>query len=128
MEDVDSVHVKALFNRILEPEPVVLHVPEFCVIECTNILWKRVRFSGMTVSTAQRTISNLITAPVIVHGAIDYLSRALEIGLNHQLAIYDAMFIVLAEMLNFPLITADAQQVRVARTIGIALKSIADFN
>ncbi len=24
-----------------------LYIPEFCLLECANVLWKRVRFSGM---------------------------------------------------------------------------------
>ncbi|WP_211176235.1 hypothetical protein [Brasilonema sp. UFV-L1] len=24
-----------------------LHIPEFCLLECTNVLWKQVRFHGL---------------------------------------------------------------------------------
>jgi predicted nucleic acid-binding protein len=35
-----------------------LHVPEFCLLECTNVLWKQVRFHGMPGSEAEQ-LSNV---------------------------------------------------------------------
>jgi predicted nucleic acid-binding protein len=46
---------------------------------------------------------------------------------QHNLAIYDSVYIALAERLGFPLITADAKQAAAAAGVGATLKPTADF-
>ncbi|MEP0915909.1 type II toxin-antitoxin system VapC family toxin [Leptolyngbya sp. DQ-M1] len=40
--------VRILFSQ-LQIE-VALVIPEFCLLECTNVFWKQVRFQGMPLS------------------------------------------------------------------------------
>src|SRR5258708_13300304 len=127
MEEVDTPRVRTLFGQMLDPDPTKLHIAEFCIIECTNILWKRVRFSKMPVNTARRAVQSLISTPVIVHQATDFLPRALEIGVSNQLPIYHSIILPLAEKLRCPLITLDDQQKKVARAVGITLWPITDY-
>jgi len=47
--------------------------------------------------------------------------------LKHQLAIYDSIYIALAEKLNYPLITVDQKQAKASQAEGVTLKNIADF-
>jgi predicted nucleic acid-binding protein len=58
---------------------------------------------------------------------MELLPRALEIGLNNQLAVYDSVHIALAEKLGLPLITVDAKQATAATASGVVLKPITDF-
>jgi len=64
---------------------------------------------------------------LLVHFAPAYLSEAIDIGLDHGLAIYDALYIVLAQKLQTALITTDKKQMRVAQQIGVAIKPVTDF-
>lgn len=57
----------------------------------------------------------------------DLLSRALELGLKHQLAIYDSLYIALAESLDCPFITVDSRQEAAAKAEGIVIKPVTDF-
>jgi predicted nucleic acid-binding protein len=118
-------NVLALLDGL--PEDIGLHVPEFCLIECTNILWKHVRFQGMPVKAAQQALKDLGDLPLTIHPVSDYLSDSLTIGLDHELAIYDSLYIALAMGLQFPLITADSKQEQAARKAGVAIKAIMDF-
>jgi predicted nucleic acid-binding protein len=77
-----------------------LYVPEFCLLECTNVLWKQVRFHKLPVSEAERLTTDLVGLPLTIVPVTGMLPRALEIGLAHQLAIYDSMYIALAENSN----------------------------
>jgi predicted nucleic acid-binding protein len=38
--------VRTLFNRLLEGDQ--FDIPEFCLLECTNVIWKQVRFYGLS--------------------------------------------------------------------------------
>ncbi|MBW4441289.1 MAG: type II toxin-antitoxin system VapC family toxin [Plectolyngbya sp. WJT66-NPBG17] len=55
------------------------------------------------------------------------LQRALQIGSKYQLAVYDSVFIALAEQLNVPLISVDERQVRAAIAQNVTIKPITDF-
>lgn len=46
--------VQAFFNRATAADR--LTVPEFCLLECTNVIWKQVRFGGMAQSDAQNLV------------------------------------------------------------------------
>jgi predicted nucleic acid-binding protein len=107
--------------------PVQLHTVEFCLVECTNVLWKYVRFQGMPTQYALDSVKKMNALKLAVYPAREFLSRALEIGIQHQLAIYDSVYIALAETLGHPLITGDSKQAMVAQTAGIMLKPLTDF-
>ncbi len=48
---------KILFNHLLEGDQ--FYIPEFCLLECTNIIWKQARFYGLPEDQAQLLIQDL---------------------------------------------------------------------
>ncbi len=126
IQDIHSGEVKILFNQLTQSDEFI--VPEFCLLECSNVFWKHVRFHGMPQLIAESHIDDLNRLPITIYLVTDFIKDALQIGLNHQLATYDSIYIVLAKRLNYPLITDDEKQAKVARLEGILLKSIMDFN
>lgn len=116
---------KALFKGIEDGDTI--NVPEFCILECANVLWKQVRFRGVAQSEVDRLLDVLLALDIVVMTVHDLLPRALEIGLKHQLAVYDSVYIALAEKLEHPLITDDEKQANAAIAEGVRLKPITDF-
>jgi predicted nucleic acid-binding protein len=53
--------------------------------------------------------------------------QAFIIALDHQLAIYDSIYLALAQHFSCPLITIDVKQGGIATAIGVPLKLITDF-
>jgi len=102
-----TVYVDSLFDEV--GETVTLHAPEFCFLECANVLWKQVRFQGMTLLQAEELVDDLIQLPIIPMPVVGLSKRALSLGVRHQLAIYDSLYIALTENLGYPLITDDAR-------------------
>jgi predicted nucleic acid-binding protein len=43
--DIQTLNVHALFQQADKDD--VFYVPEFCLLECTNVLWKQVRFAAL---------------------------------------------------------------------------------
>jgi predicted nucleic acid-binding protein len=123
--DTFTSNADALFDEI--GKTLDIHIPEFCLLECTNVLWKQVRFKNLTLAEAKGSIQDLLMLPIDVEPAPLLLQRALEIGLQHQLAVYDSAYIALAERLSYPFITVDNRQEQAAHAIGVTLKLITDF-
>jgi predicted nucleic acid-binding protein len=127
VKEPSTDNVLALLDGLKKPGALTLHTPEFCVVECANILWRHVRFEGMPVDTAQKAVKDLADLPLTIHLAASHLSDALTIGLMHELAIYDSIYIALAQSLGFPLMTGDTKQERAAIAAGVKIKLVADF-
>ncbi len=123
--DIHTTNVDVLFEAV--GDTITTHIPEFCLLECTNVLWKQVRFNNVPPTTANRHTKDLQALDLVIAPIIGLLPRALEIGLKHQLAVYDSLYIALAEQLGYPLITDDSKQAKAATAEGITLKPITDF-
>lgn len=126
IQDTHTPYVRALFQRLTGTDDR-LWVPEFCLVECANVLWKAVRFRGMASDQAAWLLTDLAALPLRVVPVSDVLPRALTLGLAHSLPIYDSVYIAMAERLACPLITVDARQSQAAAAGGVTLKPITDF-
>jgi predicted nucleic acid-binding protein len=127
VEDIHSLRVEGLLDQLRGSTPIHLHVPEFSLIECGNVLWKRVRFRGTPLEEAKSALIDLLSLPLDIHAPAALLPRALDIAAEHKLAVYACLHIALAEALNIPFITVDERQARVAASSGVTLKPITDF-
>lgn len=114
-----------LFNQLLEGDQ--FYLPEFCLLECTNVVGKQVRFYGLPESQGKLLIEDMQSIPFQIRSVSNLLSSALNIGLTYQLAIYDSLYIALALDLNYPLITVDKRQGQAAINCGVRLIPITDF-
>ena len=63
----------------------LLYIPEFCLIESTNVIWKRARFQGLPQTEADYLISQLLALPFQIVSVSNLLPRALRLGLSHEL-------------------------------------------
>lgn len=60
-----------------------LYVPEFCLLECVNVLWKEVRFRGLPQRQAEQMVDELLALSFRVMPTSHLLPRALQVGLVH---------------------------------------------
>lgn len=123
--DAYTTNARALFSQITPSDRLI--VPEFCLLECTNVIWKQVRFYAMLQADGETLISDLRALPVKLTPVKRLLDDAFKIGLRRQLAVYDSVSIALARQLNYPLITVDQPQLRAATAEGVILKPLTDF-
>jgi predicted nucleic acid-binding protein len=116
--------------RALFRQSAALHdfiIPEFCLLECANVLWKHVRFQGMSASQAEALLRHLGRMPLTRVPVKSALRNGLSIGLRRGLAVYDSIYIALAQRSLYPLITVDRPQERAAAAENVALKPLTDF-
>lgn len=125
IQDQYTTQVRNLFRRLVAGDK--LYIPEFCLLECANVMWKRVRFNALPPNVAKVLLDDLLALPFTTLPLDDVLQRALQIGLEHKLAVYDSLYIAFAEQYQFPLITADTRQETAASAVGVTIKPITDF-
>lgn len=127
LREQDTAHVLTLVKRAFDTDEPMLHVPEFCLLECTNILWKRVRFHGAEREEIDAALASLRSTPLVIQPVLELLPRTLAIGLDHGLAVYDSSYIALAEHLGYALITVDVRQAQAANAESIPLEPLSNF-
>lgn len=102
-------------------------VPELALSECTNVIWKAVRFRGMPPALAMQALQDLKALPLKRVPTKSALNSALAIGLKHNLAIYDSLYIALALRSKQAFITLDTKQSRAAAAEGVTVIPITQF-
>ena len=102
------------------------HAVEMLLTETTNVIWKNVRvYENLSRVDGEKLFSALellVDKGVItIEENRKYLRRAFELSVEHNIAIYDALFIAQAETLNATLVTCDEKQGKVAEKLGISV-------
>jgi predicted nucleic acid-binding protein len=105
----------------------IFAVPDLCLNECTNVIWKAVRFRAMPIEQAEQALRDLKALPLKRTTTKSVLTPALSIGLRHELAIYDSIYIALAARSSSPLVSLDQKQIRTATAEDVIVKPITDF-
>ncbi len=85
-----------------------LVAPAYFLDEAGNILRSAVRRGRVTADQARLDYASLLELDLtIVDPTIERRAAALELGLVHDIAYYDAVYLQLADELNLPFLTAD---------------------
>jgi len=92
-----------------------LLAPDLLTAELGNILWKKTRAGELSGADAADIADAFASVcPVIIWPSTLLLGGALDLAVNFQRPVYDALYLALAVAQNCPLITADD---RLARAI-----------
>lgn len=94
--------------------------------EVANAIWKHAilykRILPHDARELYRALSMILEGGLIViEPQENYLHQAFEIALNHEITIYDALYIAQAKAKNSKLLTSDKVQAAIAKKLGIDL-------
>lgn len=118
-------NAQAFFSAMTNLDRLI--VPEFTWVECTSVIWKHLRFQGMTKPHARQLLTDLMRLPLEGRPTKELVRRTLSIALDNKLAVYDSVYVAMALSLNIPLITIDQKQEQAARAESVTIKPITDF-
>nr|WP_206204680.1 type II toxin-antitoxin system VapC family toxin [Thermococcus sp. MAR1] len=108
----------------LQPESNA-HAVEMLLTETTNVIWKNASNGNLSREEGEKLLSALellVDKGIItIEENREYLRRAFELSVEHNIAIYDALFITQAQKLNATLLTCDEKQGKVAEKLGISV-------
>lgn len=109
--ETDSAQAHALFAHLIHDPKAAFHIPDFCFLECANILWKLVRRGVLSIGTAKTNLTRIRTLSLQVIPLTTLVDQALDIATTHDTSVYDAAYIAASCILDLPLITADEKLV-----------------
>ena len=89
-----------------------LCAPELVVAECANILWKKVTRDELDVGEADTAARLLEASALETRGSRHLLGRATALAVSLGHPAYDCLYLVLAQELDLPFVTADERLVR----------------
>lgn len=87
---------------------VELHAPAFIVEEVANALWRATKLRRLSKEDAQQALIALNDMKIILY-ELDWAKAAqsLAIACKHNIALYDASYLFLADKIKAQLLTAD---------------------
>jgi predicted nucleic acid-binding protein len=93
-------------HALLTPKNILI-APDFMLLECANILWKKVLRGDISQESAQEAVRYLKQGPIHFLPTIDFTEQALQ--LSHQLnhPVYDCLYLACAIEQQAFLLTAD---------------------
>lgn len=94
---------------------VDLSAPSFLRVECSNIIWKKVRRGEVHVEDVPDFIGFLRSLPAVVTEDAQLFEEALRHALALDHPVYDCLYLTLAVREDIPLVTADLRFARKAR-------------
>jgi len=110
---------RSIAKYMIQTISVDLALKEFC-----NALWKSVNMRKHVSLDDVAKILNLFQSYVeknmLIEPEVKYLGKAFEIALDHNITVYDALYVAQALQHGKPLLTLDQRQREVARKLGIS--------
>jgi predicted nucleic acid-binding protein len=96
---------EALLSELLEGSARI-QVPSSLFYELANVIWSR-RTEGVSEQQARMIWAELVSFPLWITDWSEILPEALTFAIQHEVTVYDAVFVVLAKQLGGDLVTAD---------------------
>ena len=115
-----SVAVKWVVEEVGSEKAVALKgsslvAPDLILVECSNILWKKVRRRELTKKQATDALDQLMRAQIQLAALRDLVAGAHRLALEIDHPSYDCIYLALADRERVPLITAGKRLVNVVR-------------
>ena len=96
----------------------MLLVPDLCLLECASVLLKQMQRSLLTPEESRCLLADLLQLPLRPTASAELVIASLEQAMTLSLSVYDACYLALALRHGAPVITADEQLAKAARSLG----------
>ena len=106
LPEADSVQAQRLVTEVAQIGDRLIDL-ELAFTEVANAVWKRLHRGLATLVEARQLLDELLRSPVQMEASQRLLPAALEIAAKYDRAIYDALFVALAQDLGLTGVTAD---------------------
>ena len=104
--EVDSSLAGQLLDRYHQRLDTPI-APDLLISECANVLWRRCRQGDITQQEATDSLADLLDLDLSLVPATEIVKPALQLALQYQRTLYDALYLALAQEQGCDLVTAD---------------------
>jgi len=112
LREPHSQEARALLRTQLEHRQIIV-APSLLTIEVANILRQRIRAGALTPQQAYRRLDRFLSLPLLILALPALYRQALALAVEHNLpAVYDPIYLAVAESQACPLWTADEKLIR----------------
>jgi len=119
-----SEDVQRLFEECLADPDRAIYVPDLFLIECANVLWKKVQRGEYAEEAAKANVADLKALGLLTTPTEHLVERALEIACATRITAYDACYVALSEAQGVPLLTADSRLAEVPAKSGFSVVAL----
>jgi predicted nucleic acid-binding protein len=109
-----SVAIKWFAPEVLSPEAEslldggdALFAPDLLLLECGNIIWKKVRLGELARADGDAALAVLRSGPIDLLDTRPLVERALQLAHELKHPVYDCVYLAVAEAVDAMLVTAD---------------------
>jgi predicted nucleic acid-binding protein len=114
LPEADSAHAQRLITDVAGAGERLI-ILDLVFPEVANAIWKQHLRGLITPDEANDFLDTLLHIPVSVEPAFRLLGPAMQIAVKYRRAVYDALFVALAQDFDIPAITADEPLVSVVQ-------------
>ena len=101
-----------------------LAIPTILRYELTNVLARGVRQQRLTAADAKSALAGFLFLALPEVSVHDRMDDALELALQERCSAFDALFLIVARDLNWPLVTDDRALSERANRLGIPCQTL----
>ena len=109
--------------RLLE-EQYELHAPGFALLEVDSVVSKRVRRGLITARDGAAVRDAVRRMPIVIHDTAPLADPAYELSVASGSAVYDCLYVALAELLGNRVATADRRLVDNLQSAGMGNRAL----
>jgi predicted nucleic acid-binding protein len=109
-----SVAIKWFAPEVLSPEAESLldggddlFAPDLLLLECGNIIWKKVRLGELARADGDAALAALRSGPIRLLDTTPLVEQALQLAHEIQHPVYDCVYLASAEAVDAIVVTAD---------------------
>lgn len=100
-------------------QPLV--APDIMPLEVANALWKKVRHGDVPAADLQPAVTRILASDITLVPTLTLLERAVRLAVEINHAVYDCVYLVLAEERGAPLASIDERLRAAARARGLRI-------
>jgi len=117
-----------LFAHLAADPPAQFYVPDLFYVECTNVLWKQLRWAGYPAAQARGDLKNLGSLALRRVSTAELMIGAFDIAAAQNITAYDACYAALSQRVKAPLVTADAKLARALSRAGYQVEWLGELD